>query len=324
MPSSLLLMNSIASLTLAMVFSAWSALFHSSAAGYQAAPHRPSPERTGSQPHRESAQPVTQRYSDRQGLDHYGLQEATEYTMARKQGWESGEAVSRWLQTADGLVRGRRDILSIIARLSTAFVADRPTILDLGCGHGDVTAEILKIRPHASIWMVDFSDEMIRLARERFSDNENIKVIKHDLNGGIPDELLSIEFDQVVSCFAIHHVEYENRVGLYADIRRVLSEDGLFVNGDRFIGESPVVSKWEFDNWIAWMTKQIKNELGIDEIFDHAKRTQMERDEKMGDKPGTLWDMQEDLRQADFQYVDCMWKSHNLGVIVATKGQRTF
>ena len=244
--------------------------------------------------------------------------------MARKQGWESGEAVSRWLQTADILVRGRRDILSIIARLSTAFVADRPTILDLGCGHGDVTAEILKLRPHASIWMVDFSDEMIRLARERFSDNENIKVIKHDLNRGIPDELLSIEFDEVVSCFAIHHVEHENRVGLYAQIRHVLSEDGFFVNGDRFAGESPVVSSWEYDSWIASRAERIRNELGIDVLFDEEKRTQLERDERMGDKPGTLWSMRQDLIQAGFQYVDCLLKSEFVAVMVATKGQRTF
>jgi len=241
--------------------------------------------------------------------------------MAEKQGWDSVEAAGHWLEAADIGVPGRSDVLSIIARLSTAFVADRPTILDLGCGHGAVAAEILKLRPHASIWMVDFSDEMIRVARDRFSDNENIKIIKHDLNGGIPDELLSIEFDQVVSCFAIHHVEYENRVGLYTQIRGVLSEDGFFINGDRFVGESPVVSSWEYDSWVAWKAERIRNEWGINMTFDEEKRTQRERDEKRGDKPGTIWGMRQDMIQAGFQYVDCLLKNELVAVMVATNGR---
>ena len=126
-------------------------------------------------------------------------------------------------------------------------------------------------------------------------------------------------FDAVVSCFAIHHVEYENRIRLYEHVRHVLSGGGLFINGDRFIGEAPVVNKWEFDNWIAWMSKQIKNELRIDKTFDEVKKTQIESGKKLGDKPGTIWDTQKDLKQAGFQYVDFVWKSHNLGIIVATK-----
>jgi len=239
--------------------------------------------------------------------------------MAEKRGWESTEAARHYLRTGDILIPGRRDILSIIARLATTFFSDTPKMLDIGCGNGDVTAEILAIEPNASVCLVDFSDEMIQLVRERFKDKGKIEIIKHDLNSGLPNKVMTTKFDAVVSCFAIHHIEYENRARLYSQIKRVLRDGGLFVNGDRFVGESPVVNQWEFDNWIVWMTKQIKTELGIDRTFDEVKRTQLESDKRLGDKPGTLWDMRDELRRTGFQYVDLLWKSHNLSVTCARK-----
>ena len=239
--------------------------------------------------------------------------------MTENEGWKSREAARHHLRTADILIPGRRETLSIIARLAIEFVSDQPRVLDIGCGYGDVTAEILELSPLASVCMVDFSEEMLRLAGERFGNNNRVKIIEHDLNNGIPDKLESSKFDAIVSCHALHHVEHENKVGLYTQIRQLLDEGGLFINGDRFTGESPVITGWEFDNWITWMTKQIKNELGIDRTFIEVKKTQMESDERLGDKPATVWDTQRDLRQAGFQYVDCVWKSHNVGIIVATK-----
>jgi tRNA (cmo5U34)-methyltransferase len=238
--------------------------------------------------------------------------------MTDKEEWNSKEVVNHLLKTDDILIPGRRDTLSIIARLAITFASDQPRVLDIGCGYGDVTGEIIKLSPLASVCMVDFSEEMLRLAKERFGNNNRVKIIKHDLNNGLPDRLEPSKFDAVVSCYALHHVEHENKVGLYTQIRRVLDEGGLFINGDRFTGESPVISGWEFDNWITWMSKQIKNKLGIDRTFDQVKTRQKYFDWRLGDKPGTLWDTERDLRQAGFQYVDCVWKSHNMGIVIAS------
>jgi tRNA (cmo5U34)-methyltransferase len=237
--------------------------------------------------------------------------------MTEKEEWNSKEVIDHHIRTNEVLIPGRRETLSIVARLATAFVSDSPRIMDIGCGYGDVTAELLKMSPLASVFMVDFSEEMLRLAEERFGDKKEVKVFKYDLNDGMPDELMSGKFDAVVSCYSLHHVEHENKVGLYTQIRRVLNESGLFIDGDRFTGESPVISGWEFDNWIIWMTKQIKNKLGTDRTFDQVKARQIYFDRRLGDKPGTLWETERDLRQAGFQCVDCVWKTYNMGIIVA-------
>ena len=239
--------------------------------------------------------------------------------MSEGKDWQSVEAAQHYQRIADILIPSRKDILSTIAQLATRVVAEQPRVLDLGCGYGDVTAEILNFKPYASVCMVDFSDEMVRMAGERFKSNANIKIIKHDLNNGIPVSIVSEHFNVVVSCFAIHHVEFGNRVRLYTDIGKVLRKGSLFINGDRFKGDSPVIDQWEFNNWIAWMVQQIKEKLARDRTFDEVKQTQIESDRKLGDNPGTIWDMAKDLTQSGFQHVDCVWKYQNLAVIAATK-----
>lgn len=235
-----------------------------------------------------------------------------------KKGWKTKETIQHYSNVVEVVVPSRREILKMIARLSTEFISGNPKILDLGCGFGDVTAEILKLNANAEVVMMDFSDEMIKLSIERFKENKKIKIIKRDLNYGLPDELINGEFDAVVSCFALHHIDFENRVKLYSDINNSLKKEGIFVNGDLFKGDSPIINQWEFDNWIKWMVKQIKDKFNKEKTFEEVKQKQLKEFEEKEDKPGTVWDMYNDLKEAEFKHVDCLLKDHNLAVLSAT------
>lgn len=239
--------------------------------------------------------------------------------MHENAGWHNKEAVSHYKNVVDVVVPGRKEILNTIARLTVEFGKENLNILDIGCGYGEVTAEILKVSPDSAFCLVDNSDEMIKLSNARFSDNKKIELFNFDLNIGLPYMLRNKQFDVVVSCFSLHHVEYENRVRLYSDIYKVLKPGCLFINGDMFRCDSQVINDWEFDNWITWMVNSIKENFGQNKTFDEVKQKQVDNFEKMGDKPGTLWDMYNDLKQAGFRHVDCMLKILNLAVIVATK-----
>ena len=213
----------------------------------------------------------------------------------------------------------RNEILSVISGLATKSISETPKILDIGSGSGDVTADILKFKPHSSAYLMDISDEMIRLSQDRFRENPNIHIIKHNLNEDILDATSEREFDLVVSCFALHHIAFENRVRLYRSIREILKPDGLFINGDMFKCESPVIDQWEFDTWIKWIICRIRDQQGIETSFDEVKNTQLEISRITDDKPGTIWDMQNDMRQAGFQYIDCLCKYQKFAVLVAVK-----
>jgi len=237
----------------------------------------------------------------------------------KKEGWTHPEAAEKYAQTADIIIPERKEILSIISKVAVELGSMNPKIIDLGCGLGDVTAGILKLKPQANVLMIDFSDEMIRRSSERFRDNKNITLAKRDLNQGILDITADRGFDAVISCFSIHHVEFENRIKLYSDIRELLKEQGLFINGDIFREDSSVIDEWELNNHISSLMIQLKEKLGQEWTFDELKLNRLENAKKMGDKPGTLWETFHDMKAAGFRYVDCLWKSRNLAIITATK-----
>jgi tRNA (cmo5U34)-methyltransferase len=186
-------------------------------------------------------------------------------------GWHGAEAARTYRSVADLVAPGRRDILNIIARAAREFGAERPRVLDLGGGYGEVTASIVGLTPAAEICLLDFSDEMLAMAGERFAGTETVTVRKHDLEKGLPKDLKTGDYDAVVSCFALHHVAFKRRVPLYRDILAALKPGGVFVNGDRFTGESPSISEWELDNWIAWMVAAERRETGVERTFEDVK-----------------------------------------------------
>jgi len=241
--------------------------------------------------------------------------------MENESGWKSKQAADQYKKIIDFIVPGRKDILSTIARLATDFAGNTPLILDIGCGHGDVTAEILQYKPDARCILIDYSDEMLASCKEAFATNRNISFFQQDLNNGLPDSIKNMKFDAVVSCFSLHHIDFDKRVLLYTDIRNVLKDKSLFINGDMFKGESPQLSEWEFDNWISWMVLKFKENLNQIYSFDEIKNRQLESFKKMGDKPGTIWQMYDDFKKAGFNNVDCMFKIQNLAVLSAQKSE---
>ncbi len=238
--------------------------------------------------------------------------------MPGEEGWKSKEAAERYEQMIDLIVPGRREILAIIAEMATRETSDHPVILDLGCGPGDVTAAVLKQRPGATVYMIDFSDEMMRRCRERFVGNPDVHLVYHDLNQGLPPALRGIRFDSVASCFALHHVEFENRARLYGDVRASLRDNGLFINGDLFKGDAPAIDQWERDSGLRFTLRQLKEKRGEEHSFAEMKRHQLDNARRMGDKPGTIWEMYSDLRTSGFRYVDVLWKYYNLAILAAS------
>ncbi len=110
----------------------------------------------------------------------------------------------------------------------------------------------------------------------------------------------------------------KKRLGLYSDISKILKPNGVSINGDLFKCESPAINNWEFNNYIWWMMERLKVELGEEYTFSELKQRQLDNYQAIGDKPGTIWDMYNDLRMVGFQYVDCLYKNQNLAVLAAS------
>jgi trans-aconitate 2-methyltransferase len=77
------------------------------------------------------------------------------------------------------------------------------TVLDAGCGTGEVTATLLERLPHGRAIALDGSRQMLDAARERFADDARVSFVHADLGAPLP---LAEPVDAIVSTSTFHWV----------------------------------------------------------------------------------------------------------------------
>jgi tRNA (uracil-5-)-methyltransferase TRM9 len=94
-------------------------------------------------------------------------------------------------------------------------------LLNLGCGHG---ADFLPFSGNFELYGVDFSDEMIRLARKyagKFDFQVNLSVA--DI-GALP--YYNEAFDYIIAVATYHHLKREQQLPAFQELQRVLKPGG--------------------------------------------------------------------------------------------------
>ena len=119
-------------------------------------------------------------------------------------------------------------------------------ILDIGAGTGLMSAFFHQQYPHAHITLVDFSEDMLHKARQRFVGKNNFHYLALDFNAADFNEN---EYDLVISGLAIHHLTHEAKRRLFFKIYNILVPNGWFINADQILGESDFADKLYRDGW---------------------------------------------------------------------------
>ncbi len=180
-----------------------------------------------------------------------------------------------------------------------------PRILDIGSGTGLFTSFVLEKYPKASFTLIDFSDDMLDVAKERFAGNENFEYIAADYTKHCFNE----KFDIIISALSIHHLTAEDKETLYAKCFSLLSEGGVFVNADQVLSPHPAIEATFYDR--IWKSVQA-SDLPSGDIEKARERVKL-------DDPSTLADQLDWLRKAGFKEADCLYKYYSFCVILARK-----
>jgi len=185
----------------------------------------------------------------------------------------------------------RVDALAMLCELLPERVV---RALDLGTGDGVTLALVLSARPDAEGIGVDFGEEMLRRARERFVDDARVRIERHDLEQPLPATLG--DFDLVVSSFAIHHCAPARQRALYAEVFEVLRPGGLFVNAEHVASPTEALH----DDFLAALRRTPADDDPSNQLVPVAQHL--------------TW-----LNELGFVDSDCFWKWRELAVIAGTR-----
>ncbi|QGG46750.1 class I SAM-dependent methyltransferase [Heliorestis convoluta] len=180
-----------------------------------------------------------------------------------------------------------------------------PNILDLGAGTGLLSSKIVERYPDARLTLIDLSDKMLEVAKERLQEYENITYIVNDYT----KHAYTSKFDIIVSSLSIHHLSDEEKKKLYQDVYKMTDKGGCFINADQVLGSSPFLEALYVEDW---KSKVERSGLSTEEIKESYERLKL-------DQMSTLSDQLQWLEEAGFSDVDCLYKYYNFVVLFGRK-----
>jgi SAM-dependent methyltransferase len=209
--------------------------------------------------------------------------------MAAVNEWINAEHATNYLGRADRIphrTEGEATLLELLP-------ATTGRVLDLGSGDGRLLGFVLNRFPQAEAVALDFSPTMLDRLRQRFSANNRINVVDHNLDHSLPQ---LGRFDAVVSSFAIHHCTHERKRELYQEIFGLLAPGGVFCNLEHVASPN--------------------QKLHVDFLAAIGYTPETE------DPSNKLLDLQiqlEWLRSIGYEDVDCFWKWRELALMAGRK-----
>ena len=181
-----------------------------------------------------------------------------------------------------------------------------PSILDIGAGTGLLSALILEKFPAADLTLLDISENMLSVAKERFSGRERVRYVVNDYSRSE----LGGEYHIICSALSIHHLAADDKRRLFHKIFMSLKPGGMFVNADQADGETLYFRQRYLDYWNRFLKNGPLNRQEHKEIL--ARRDILDRNEKMSVQ--LQW-----LHECGFSDVDVVFKNRTFMVTVAKK-----
>ena len=191
--------------------------------------------------------------------------------------------------------------------LSVAFLKktrnDIGKILDLGAGTGLLTKRLYDEYPNASYTLVDISEQMLEIARQRFEGLDNFKYLISDYSANLPYE----KFDLIASALSLHHIENEDKLLLYSNIYNRLEDKGCLLNLDIFNASTEEMNERYNDYWYQYAS----------EIISENKE-QWNKSREL-DKENTIDETKHLLSKVGFRNIECIYNYLKFGVVFAEK-----
>jgi tRNA (cmo5U34)-methyltransferase len=188
----------------------------------------------------------------------------------------------------------------------SSIKSDFNSILDLGAGTGLLTKFLYDKYPNAKYTLVDISDQMMDIAKQRFANMDNFNFQITDYSKGLPT---NNQYDLIASALSIHHLDNDSKSFLYSNIYKNLPENGYFINLDQFNASTDFINEKYNKYWYDF--------IGQSSILQQERDSWLKRREL--DKENTITETKTMLEQIGFRQVECIYSYMKFGVILAIK-----
>jgi tRNA (cmo5U34)-methyltransferase len=182
---------------------------------------------------------------------------------------------------------------------------DASRIVDLGAGSGLLTVLVRQRLPNAHIYLLDFSQAMLDLARRRLADDPNVTY--HC--GDYAVEPLPENVDAVISSLSIHHLDDEGKRQIFSKVYKSLRPGGVFINAEQVAGATPELEARYKALWL----EQVRGAGATEQqIADSLYRQEQDRCSPV--EAQLAW-----MRAAGFEDADCWYKEARFAVMSGSK-----
>jgi ubiquinone/menaquinone biosynthesis C-methylase UbiE len=223
----------------------------------------------------------------------------------------ASEYFGSMVESYDSLIRRavpRYDEMT--ARLLDYLPREAQSALELGCGTGNLSLQLARKFPAASLMLVDGSPEMIAVTRSRI-EVADIRPVNEPAYLAVRFEELALpedSLDLVVSSISLHHVA--DKAGMYRRIRAVLRAGGRFCFADQIRGEPESNHRVNWERWLDFCREPGNcTQEEIESLLDHAAAH---------DHYVPLSEHISLLSASGFAEIDCVWRNWMWGIVTAT------
>jgi tRNA (cmo5U34)-methyltransferase len=131
-------------------------------------------------------------------------------------------------------------------------------VADIGAGTGLLSKLIIDSYPKAKITLVDISEEMLNIAKNRLKQYPNIEYNLSDYSKQLP----AGNFDLIVSSLSIHHLSDKSK------IKEILYPNGIFINADQILGKSKDIEQTYNSMWLTEAKENGITQIELNDALD--------------------------------------------------------
>ena len=161
-------------------------------------------------------------------------------------------------------------------------------ILDLGCGNGNVTAQLIKKFPKAQFTLLDASNKMLELCEKQFHQF-NIRTVESYFQDF---DFENNRFDIIAAGFSVHHCVDSDKKSIFKKIYKSLNPKGAFLCSDLMVDRNSIEHESLISFWKDFVLSNFSNEDKWNWLMQHYDEY---------DNPHNLTNHLEWLQEAGFK-----------------------